>query len=141
MIGDDVFFSSAADLNRRLKAKEFSCVELTRAYCDRLETLGPKYNALALSLRKPALRKAKDIDGEIKRERFRGGLQGVPGLPFVVSLGQPMKNKREADDRIQLYLSRDSFHGIGTLLDASCMRPLQRAGATVSNIRCNGSAA
>ncbi|BDC47828.1 glutamyl-tRNA(Gln) amidotransferase subunit A [Bryobacterales bacterium F-183] len=78
MIGDDVFYASAADLNRRLKAKEFSCVELTRAYCDRLEKLGPKYNALALSLRKTALSKAKDIDGEIKRERFRGGLQGVP---------------------------------------------------------------
>ncbi len=77
-IGQDIFFATAAEINRRLKAKEFSAVELTRAFCDRLEQQGPKYNALALSLRIEALKKAKDVDGEIKRERFRGGLQGVP---------------------------------------------------------------
>lgn len=58
-------------------------------------------------------------------------LAAPSGVPFVVSLGQPMKNEREADDRIQLYLSRDSFHGIGTLLDACCLTPLQPAGATL----------
>lgn len=58
-------------------------------------------------------------------------LAAAPSIPFVVSLGQPMKNEREADDRIQLYLARDSFHGIGTLLDACCLMPLQPAGATL----------
>src|SRR5688572_22603914 len=77
-ISDDLFFASIVEINRRLKAKEFSATELTRAFCDRLEKLGPRYNALALSLREPAMRKAKDVDGEIKRERFRGPLQGVP---------------------------------------------------------------
>lgn len=51
-------------------------------------------------------------------------LAAAPGVPFVVSLGQAMDNRREADDRIQLYLSRDSFHGIAPLLDACCMSPL-----------------
>jgi aspartyl-tRNA(Asn)/glutamyl-tRNA(Gln) amidotransferase subunit A len=77
-IPGDVFFSSIVEINRRLKAKEFSAVELTRAFCDRLEKLGPRYNALALSLREPAMRKANDVDDEIKRERFRGPLQGIP---------------------------------------------------------------
>ena len=53
-------------------------MELARAFCDRLETIGPRYNALALSLRKDALRDAKDVDGDIKRERLRGPLQGIP---------------------------------------------------------------
>jgi aspartyl-tRNA(Asn)/glutamyl-tRNA(Gln) amidotransferase subunit A len=53
-------------------------VELARAFCDRLETLGPRYNALALSLRKDALRDAKDVEGDIRRERLRGPLQGIP---------------------------------------------------------------
>lgn len=58
-------------------------------------------------------------------------LAAPPGLPFVLSLGQTMKNEREADDRIQLYLSRDSFHGIAALLDACCLTPLQPAGGTL----------
>lgn len=75
---DDIYFASITELNRRLRAKEFSAVELARAFCDRLERLGPRYNALALSLREQAIRKAKDVDDELKIERFRGPLQGIP---------------------------------------------------------------
>lgn len=75
---DDVFFGSITDLHQRLTNKEFSAVELARAFCDRLESIGPRYNALALSLRKVALSDAKDVDGDIKRERLRGPLQGIP---------------------------------------------------------------
>ena len=77
-VSSDIFFASITEINQKLKAKEFSVVELTKAFCDRLETIGPRYNALALSLRQQALRAAKDIDGDIKRERFRGPLQGIP---------------------------------------------------------------
>jgi aspartyl-tRNA(Asn)/glutamyl-tRNA(Gln) amidotransferase subunit A len=76
--GEDVFFSSAAELNAGWKKGEYSAEELTKAYCDRLEKAGPEHNALVLSLRKEALKKAKDVDGDRKRERFRGRLQGVP---------------------------------------------------------------
>lgn len=76
--GQDIFFATASELNRRLKAREFSAVELTRAFCDRFEQLGPRYNAVTLTLREDAVRKAKEVDGELKRERFRGPLQGVP---------------------------------------------------------------
>lgn len=51
------------------------------------------------------------------------------GEPFVLSLGRTMENRREADDRIQLYLSRDSFHGIAAVLDACCMTALEPSGA------------
>src|SRR5665213_2467863 len=43
-----------------------------------MERIGPRYNALALSLRKQALSKAKDVDRELKRDRTRGPLQGIP---------------------------------------------------------------
>ncbi len=78
MIPEDIFFAGIGEINQKLTKKEFSAVELARAFCDRLETLGPRYNALALSLRKDALRDAKDVDGDIKRERLRGPLQGIP---------------------------------------------------------------
>ena len=75
---NDVFFASAVELNQRLLAKEFSAVELTKAFCDRLETSGPTYNALAHSLRKKALAKAKQTDRDLKVDRRRGPLHGVP---------------------------------------------------------------
>jgi aspartyl-tRNA(Asn)/glutamyl-tRNA(Gln) amidotransferase subunit A len=73
-----VFFSTITEINAKLRAKEFSCAELTRAFCDRLEKLAPQYNALALSLRKEAIRQAGDVDDELHRDRTRGPLQGIP---------------------------------------------------------------
>jgi aspartyl-tRNA(Asn)/glutamyl-tRNA(Gln) amidotransferase subunit A len=77
-ISDDIFFAGITEINQKLTKKEFSAVELARAFCDRLEAIGPRYNALALSLRKVAISDAKDVDGDIKRERLRGPLQGIP---------------------------------------------------------------
>jgi aspartyl-tRNA(Asn)/glutamyl-tRNA(Gln) amidotransferase subunit A len=74
---DDIFYATIGELGAKLKAKEFSAVELTRTFCDRLEKVGPRFNALALSLREQAVRKAKEVDSEIKRERFRA-LTGIP---------------------------------------------------------------
>ena len=47
-IPDDIFFASIAEITAHLRSKDFSAVELTRAFCDRLEKIGPRYNALAL---------------------------------------------------------------------------------------------
>jgi len=77
-IPDEIFFASIAEINQKLKSKEFSAVELTRAFSDRLERLGPRYNALALPLRDQAIRAAKDVDDDMKRQRYRGPLQGIP---------------------------------------------------------------
>ena len=74
----DVFFDTAVGLNARLRKREFSARELATAFCDRIAKLAPRYNALALLLRGLALRKAALVDAELKRERFRGPLQGVP---------------------------------------------------------------
>jgi aspartyl-tRNA(Asn)/glutamyl-tRNA(Gln) amidotransferase subunit A len=90
-INDGVFFATITELNAKLRARQFSAVELTRAFSDRLEKLGPHYNALALSLRDSALRRAREVDDEIKRGRFRGPLQGVPfGVKDLLAVaGQP----------------------------------------------------
>ena len=88
---DEIFFAPVADLNARLKKREFSAEELVKAFAGRLETLGPRYNALALPLTKIALARAKDVDKEMKRERYRGPLQGIPfGAKDLLSLaGHP----------------------------------------------------
>ena len=90
-IADDIFFATIPEINAKLKAKEFSDVELIRAFTERIERLGPRYNALALVLPQRAIKAAKDIDDDIKRQRFRGPLQGIPyGAKDLLSLeGQP----------------------------------------------------
>ena len=87
----DVFFSSIGELSAQLRAKTFSAVELTRAFCDRLEKIGAAHNALAHSLRATALKKAKDVDDDLKRGRTRGPLQGIPyGAKDLLAVkGQP----------------------------------------------------
>ena len=77
-LDNDVFFATITELNQRLLKKEFSCVELTRAFAERLEQRAPRYNALALSLREQAVKKAKEVDSDFKKDRTRGPLQGIP---------------------------------------------------------------
>src|SRR5215831_6165761 len=90
-IGDDIYFASVKEINHRLLQKEFSAEELARAFAARLQQLGPRYNALALALPQEAIRKAKEVDSELKRGRLRGPLQGVPyGVKDLISYaGQP----------------------------------------------------
>ncbi len=78
-ITDDIFWGSISEISTALRSKQVSAVELTKAFCDRLEKLGPHYNALALSLRQTALlRKAKQVDFDFKLDRVRSPLQGIP---------------------------------------------------------------
>lgn len=59
----------------------------------RLDSIGPQYNAVALSLHKTkkSRRAAKDADDDLKRQRFRGPLQGIPyGVKDLLSVaGHP----------------------------------------------------
>jgi len=90
-LGEDIFFATIGELGAKLRAKEISAVELTRGVLDRLERLGPRYNALALLLREPALKRARDAGKDIQRGRWRGPLHGIPyGAKDLLSLaGRP----------------------------------------------------
>src|SRR6266849_880816 len=84
---EDLFFSTITEWNAKLKSKEVSAVELARAFSARLEKLGPRYNALTLPLSERAIKKAKDVDGDIKRDRLRSPLMGIPfGAKDLLSL-------------------------------------------------------
>jgi aspartyl-tRNA(Asn)/glutamyl-tRNA(Gln) amidotransferase subunit A len=118
---DDVFFATLTELNGRLKAREFSAAELARIFCSRLETLGPRYNALALPLRDTAMRKAREVDDDLKRGRFRGPLQGIPfGVKDLLSVAY----KRTAWGA-KPYANQIFDH------DATVVRKLDRASAVL----------
>jgi len=78
MPGDDLFFSTIGELNQRLRARDISAKELVQEFGARLTQLGPRYNALALPLVDRAMKAAHDVDGDFKRQRYRGPLQGIP---------------------------------------------------------------
>jgi len=117
----DVFFDSASGLNARLLKREFTAHELASAFCSRLERIGPRYNALALLLRDPALKKASRVDAEFKRERTRGPLQGVPyGVKDLLSVAGVRTTWGAAPFRDQVFPE-----------DATVIRKLAGAGAVL----------
>jgi Asp-tRNA(Asn)/Glu-tRNA(Gln) amidotransferase A subunit family amidase len=71
-------FATITELSAALRSRELSSLELTKIFSERLEKLGPEYNALACLIVKNTKRQAKDVDWDLKRERFRGRLQGIP---------------------------------------------------------------
>jgi aspartyl-tRNA(Asn)/glutamyl-tRNA(Gln) amidotransferase subunit A len=77
-LGPEIFFATVVELGAKIAAKQVSAEELARAFANRLEQLGPRYNALALPLPEQAIRAAKDVDKQIKLGRLHGPLQGIP---------------------------------------------------------------
>ncbi|MFZ1006894.1 MAG: amidase [Candidatus Sulfotelmatobacter sp.] len=66
------------DLAPRLRRKEVSPVELTRACLDRIERLNPTLNAFIRVTDEQALEAAKAAEIEIVRGQWRGPLHGIP---------------------------------------------------------------
>src|SRR2546421_1062958 len=78
MPGEEIYFLSVSDLAKRIEAKKLSPVDLTQAYLDRSQKLGPRFNAYARLTPEIALEQAKAADAEIKRGHYRGPLHGIP---------------------------------------------------------------
>lgn len=74
----DLSFQTIAELGGMLRGGAVSSAELTRHFLDRLERLGPKYNAVVTVLRDRALAEAAERDGELAAGRDRGPLHGIP---------------------------------------------------------------
>lgn len=77
-VTEDDLFASVRELGEKVRARKLSSQALTEAYLDRLEKLGPKYNAVVTVTRELALQEARQADEEIKAGRYRGPLHGIP---------------------------------------------------------------
>ncbi len=66
------------ELGRLLRGRKVSAVELASHFLDRLERLGPVYNAVVTVLREPALAEARQRDADLAAGRDRGPLHGIP---------------------------------------------------------------
>lgn len=69
---------SIADAARALRARSYSCEELTRAYLRAIDELQPKLNAFITVTAEQALEQARHLDAELRAGKDRGPLHGIP---------------------------------------------------------------
>ncbi len=78
MIDDATYFLPVRELAARIRAKKLSPLELATGCLDRLETLGPRYNAVVTVMRASALAEARAAEKQIVAGRYRSLLHGIP---------------------------------------------------------------
>ncbi len=71
-------YTSLVDVAARIRRREISPLELTRAQLERIDRLEPGRKAYALVLHDRALREARRAEEEIQAGNYRGPLHGVP---------------------------------------------------------------
>jgi aspartyl-tRNA(Asn)/glutamyl-tRNA(Gln) amidotransferase subunit A len=74
----DFAFLTVGELGRLLRRKRTSAAELANYFLDRLERLGPRFNAVVTVTRERALAEAVQADREIRQGKWRGPLHGIP---------------------------------------------------------------
>lgn len=71
-------FTSIRELGELVRSGALSPVTLTSLFLERLETLGPRYNAVVTITRDRALAQAQRAEAEIAAGHDRGPLHGIP---------------------------------------------------------------
>jgi len=116
-----VDFLTIPALGRLLRSGRISAVELTERSLDRLERLGPGYNAVVRVLRETALAEARERDAELARGKDRGPLHGIPyGVKDLLAVEGAPTTWGASGYRNQLHQG-----------DATVVRRLRRAGAVL----------
>src|SRR5256885_6771353 len=77
-LGDEILFAPIRDLADRLRTRRLSPIALTEAYLERLQKIGPRLSAVVTLMRESALKEARAADEEIRANKYRGLLHGIP---------------------------------------------------------------
>jgi aspartyl-tRNA(Asn)/glutamyl-tRNA(Gln) amidotransferase subunit A len=115
-------FRPVRELAEAVRARQVSPVELAEASLDRLERLGPRYNAVVTVTRERALTEARRAEGEIAAGQWRGPLHGIPygAKDLLATAGGIPTTWGAAPLRAQVF----DF-------DATVVRRLEQAGAVL----------
>jgi aspartyl-tRNA(Asn)/glutamyl-tRNA(Gln) amidotransferase subunit A len=85
-LGEDIFFATFGELGAKLRSGELSPKQLAHGFLGRVQKLGPRYNALAFSLRDWLHKELPKADDRIKNGHIRGPLEGIPcGIEDLLS--------------------------------------------------------
>jgi aspartyl-tRNA(Asn)/glutamyl-tRNA(Gln) amidotransferase subunit A len=75
---NDLALLTLATASERVRKKAISPVELTRTCLQRVDQLNPRLNAFITVTAEAALARARELEDDIQRGRWRGPLHGVP---------------------------------------------------------------
>jgi aspartyl-tRNA(Asn)/glutamyl-tRNA(Gln) amidotransferase subunit A len=75
---NSVVFMPIRALAEQVRTRQVSPVELAATFLDRLDHLGPRYNAVVTVTRARAMEQAKRAEQEITAGHYRGPLHGIP---------------------------------------------------------------
>lgn len=114
-------FTTVTETAVRLRKKEISPVELTRACLNRIERLNPRLNAFITVLADSALAQARSAETEIGRGEWRGPLHGIPiALKDLIDTAGERTTAASAVHKDRVPAS-----------DAEVVRRLRQAGAVI----------
>src|SRR6266699_238706 len=121
MPGEELFYLPVSELAKRIESKKLSPVDLTQAFLDRSEKLGPRFNAYARLTPDIALEQARAAEKEIQHGHYRGPLHGIPyaakdllavkGLPTTWG-AKPYANQVFNYDATVI----EHLHGVGAVM-------------------------
>ena len=74
----ELAFATIRTLGKKLRTGEFSAVELTDFFLQRVETVGKAHNAVVTVTRELAITQAERADRELSQGKDRGPLHGIP---------------------------------------------------------------
>jgi aspartyl-tRNA(Asn)/glutamyl-tRNA(Gln) amidotransferase subunit A len=118
---NDLSFLSIPELGNLLRSRRVSAAELAGHFLDRLERLGPTYNAVVTVLREPAMVEAQLRDRELGAGKIRGPLHGIPyGVKDLL-----------AADGAPTTWGAEPFRNQMLRGDATVVRRLRQAGAVL----------
>jgi len=91
-VSAEVLWRPVRELGELLRSRKVRAVELAELYLDRLERIGPRYNAVVTVMRDHALGQARRADAEIASGRWRGPLHGIPygAKDLLATAGAPL---------------------------------------------------
>ena len=118
----DAVFLPLRELATRVRERQLSPVALTRLFLDRLERLGPRYNAVVTLTAEMAEAQAQQAEREIAAGSYRGPLHGIPyGIKDLFATSRYPTTWGAAPLRDQTFT-----------YDAAVVRKLQAAGAVLA---------
>jgi hypothetical protein len=75
---NDLAFLSLAAASDGVRKKKISRIELAKTCLQRIERINPQLNAYITVTAEAALTRARELEAEVRRGRWRGPLHGIP---------------------------------------------------------------